>query len=282
MPAAHRADAGDARDSKPFSDPDWLYEIKWDGYRVAGGRPRRQGELWTRNLKDAETYFPNLLTPPTWIDAHEAIVDGEVVALDDEGRPDFSLLQARLGDRRRAGRSSTRPSTCSTRRPVAAPASRSRIASGCSRASSGSTRASASRPTSTARGRRSTRPPAAAASRASSPSSAGRATSPAGGRPPGSSSRSGPSRSWSSAAGRRARATPATSGRWPSASTRTASCGSPARSGSGFTGATRKVLLAALGPLEVDAPPFDPPPPRDYRGRWGGDLAGSPGSVRSS
>ena len=47
--------------SKPFSDPDWLYEIKWDGFRVQavvdGGKVR----LWTRGLKDAETYFPRLL-----------------------------------------------------------------------------------------------------------------------------------------------------------------------------------------------------------------------------
>src|SRR6185369_13785126 len=44
--------------------------------------------------------------------------------------------------------------------------------------------------------------------------------------------------------------------------------------GSGFTAATRKRLLAAMEPLVSDAPPFDPPPPRDYRGRWGGDLSG--------
>ena len=83
--------------SKPFSDPDWLYEIKWDGFRVQavvnGGKVR----TWTRGLKDAETYFPRLLSPPSWIDAKQAIVDGEVVALDEDGRPDFSLLQTKLG-----------------------------------------------------------------------------------------------------------------------------------------------------------------------------------------
>ena len=42
--------------------------------------------------------------------------------------------------------------------------------------------------------------------------------------------------------------------------------------GSGFTGALRKDLLARLKPLAVDEPPFDPAPPKDYRGRWGGDL----------
>jgi len=81
----------------PFDDPDWLFEPKWDGYRVqavvAGGRVR----LWTRNRSDAAAYFPELAGPPHWIAAREAIVDGEVVALDAEGRPDFGLLQARLG-----------------------------------------------------------------------------------------------------------------------------------------------------------------------------------------
>ena len=54
-------------------------------------------ELFTRNGNSAETYFPRLLAPPTWIEAREAIVDGEVVALDEAGRPDFGLLQERLG-----------------------------------------------------------------------------------------------------------------------------------------------------------------------------------------
>ena len=81
----------------PFDGDDWLFEPKWDGYRVqaivAGGKVT----LRTRNRNDAGRYFPELLGPPTWLAAPEAIVDGEVVALDPEGRPDFGLLQARLG-----------------------------------------------------------------------------------------------------------------------------------------------------------------------------------------
>jgi bifunctional non-homologous end joining protein LigD len=86
--------------TKPFSDPDWLFEIKWDGYRVQAVVRDGKVKLWTRSLKDGETYFPKLLSPPTWIDAREAIVDGEVVALDEAGRPDFSLLQERISQRR--------------------------------------------------------------------------------------------------------------------------------------------------------------------------------------
>ncbi len=83
--------------TKPFRDEDWLFEVKWDGYRVEAVVRDGTVELFTRNGNRAEAYFPSLLTPPTWIDAREAIVDGEVVALDEAGRPDFGLLQERLG-----------------------------------------------------------------------------------------------------------------------------------------------------------------------------------------
>ena len=80
-----------------FDDDDWLYEVKWDGYRVqavvSGGKAR----IWTRNRVDAATYFPNLEGPAQWIDAEQAIVDGEVVAFDEAGRPSFSRLQEKTG-----------------------------------------------------------------------------------------------------------------------------------------------------------------------------------------
>ena len=84
----------------PFDNPDWLFEIKWDGFRVEaivdGGGVR----LWTRGEKDAaQSYFGPFLDPPTWIDARRAIVDGEVIALDERGEPDFALLQARIKGR---------------------------------------------------------------------------------------------------------------------------------------------------------------------------------------
>jgi bifunctional non-homologous end joining protein LigD len=80
-----------------FDDPDWLYEIKWDGYRVEAVVHPKGVRLWTRNHIDAATYFPDLAGPADWITAREAIGDGEVVAFDPDGRPDFSLLQDRTG-----------------------------------------------------------------------------------------------------------------------------------------------------------------------------------------
>jgi len=80
-----------------FDDPDWLYEIKWDGYRVEAVVHPKGVRLWTRNRIDAATYFPDLAGPADWIAAREAVVDGEVVAFDAKGRPDFSMLQDRTG-----------------------------------------------------------------------------------------------------------------------------------------------------------------------------------------
>jgi len=81
----------------PFDDEDWLFEPKWDGYRIQAIVSGGSVALRTRNRHDAGRLFPELLAKPTWLAAPEAIVDGEVVALDPEGRPDFGLLQARLG-----------------------------------------------------------------------------------------------------------------------------------------------------------------------------------------
>ena len=79
----------------PFSDPDWLFELKWDGYRVQAHVRDGRVALYTRRGLDAAEYFPELAGPPSWIDAREAILDGEVVALNDTGEPDFGELQAR-------------------------------------------------------------------------------------------------------------------------------------------------------------------------------------------
>jgi bifunctional non-homologous end joining protein LigD len=80
-----------------FDDPGWLFEVKWDGYRVEAVVRDGKARIWTRNRVDAATYFPDLAGRADWIEADEAVVDGEVVALDSEGRPSFSLLQDRTG-----------------------------------------------------------------------------------------------------------------------------------------------------------------------------------------
>ena len=79
-----------------FDSPDWLFEIKWDGYRVQAIVSDGAVKTFTRNGNDAAHYFPGLLSPVTWLGATSAVVDGEVVALDPDGAPSFELLQQRI------------------------------------------------------------------------------------------------------------------------------------------------------------------------------------------
>lgn len=73
--------------SAPLPDgPEWAYEVKWDGYRALGSAEwllsRRAKPLAFKSIRDALRELPS-----------ETIVDGEVVVLDEEGRPSFNLLQ---------------------------------------------------------------------------------------------------------------------------------------------------------------------------------------------
>ncbi len=83
----------------PFDSADWLFEIKWDGYRavafIDGGKVR----LVSRNQNELTARYPELKDMPQFIKAKNAIVDGEVVALDEEGKASFSLMQQRTGFR---------------------------------------------------------------------------------------------------------------------------------------------------------------------------------------
>ncbi|HSL77079.1 MAG TPA: non-homologous end-joining DNA ligase [Candidatus Limnocylindrales bacterium] len=87
----------------PFDDPDWTFEIKWDGFRVEAVIDRGRVRIWTRGQQDAAGYFGPFLEPADWIAADQAIVDGEVIALDDHGEPDFALLQSRIKGKGRGG-----------------------------------------------------------------------------------------------------------------------------------------------------------------------------------
>src|SRR5208337_5052567 len=84
---------------KGFDDPDWLFEIKWDGYRAVAFIEDGRVRLVSRSQNDLTAQFSELGTLPQFVKARRAILDGEIVALDDEGRPSFSLMQQRTGFR---------------------------------------------------------------------------------------------------------------------------------------------------------------------------------------
>jgi len=83
-----------------FDDPDWLFEIKWDGYRAIAFIENAQTRLVSRNQNDLTGRFPELAGLASDITAKTAILDGEIVALDETGRPSFSMIQQRTGFRR--------------------------------------------------------------------------------------------------------------------------------------------------------------------------------------
>ena len=82
---------------KPFDDKEWLYEIKWDGYRAVGFLDGKSLRLVSRNQNDLTKAYPELQEIRSEIKAQTAVLDGEIVALDEEGRPSFSLMQQRTG-----------------------------------------------------------------------------------------------------------------------------------------------------------------------------------------
>jgi bifunctional non-homologous end joining protein LigD len=83
----------------PFDGEDWLFEIKWDGYRAVAFIEGEKVRLVSRNQNDLTPRYPELRELPKFVEANDAILDGEVVALDEQGRPSFSLMQQRTGFR---------------------------------------------------------------------------------------------------------------------------------------------------------------------------------------
>ena len=81
----------------------WLYEVKWDGYRALAYKERGTVRLLSRKGNDLTRDYPEVAEAVTGIRAKTAVLDGEIVALDDQGRPSFQMLQHRatLGKNRR-------------------------------------------------------------------------------------------------------------------------------------------------------------------------------------
>lgn len=85
---------------KPFDNPKWLFEIKWDGVRTIA-YVRREGaesrvDLRSRGGHAVNHLYPEVVDALYGLPLPDAVLDGEIVALDDEGRSHFQLLQSRL------------------------------------------------------------------------------------------------------------------------------------------------------------------------------------------
>ncbi len=77
-------------------DERWAYEIKWDGIRAIAYSTPGTLRLQSRNLIDITERYPELARLNRALSSHSAILDGEIVALDEHGRPSFGALQQRM------------------------------------------------------------------------------------------------------------------------------------------------------------------------------------------
>ena len=77
---------------KAFDNADWIYEIKWDGYRAIAEISTNAVQLYSRNGNDFSQNY-HVITAALNNIKHSAILDGEIVVLDEKGFPDFQKIQ---------------------------------------------------------------------------------------------------------------------------------------------------------------------------------------------
>ncbi len=96
MPGGVRATLAELKE-KPFSDPNWIFEIKWDGVRAIAEIKDGKTTLWARSGRDVTREYPEFKDLAEKFRLKNALVDGEIVTLDEDGRSNFQKLQNRLG-----------------------------------------------------------------------------------------------------------------------------------------------------------------------------------------
>lgn len=77
---------------EPFDHPDWVFEVKWDGYRAVAEIRDGDVSLYSRNLIALNQKFFPIVDSLRKL-RFEAVLDGEIVVVDDRGHPDFQMLQ---------------------------------------------------------------------------------------------------------------------------------------------------------------------------------------------
>lgn len=76
----------------PFNSDDWLFEMKWDGYRAVASKHGDDLQLYSRNATDFRDHYPPVFEALRSI-THDVILDGEIVVVDSDGKPHFEALQ---------------------------------------------------------------------------------------------------------------------------------------------------------------------------------------------
>src|ERR1051326_1767403 len=90
VPAFHRLTMG--RAPAPFSHPDWLFELKWDGFRSLVRIEQGKCRLISRNGNEFKSFRTLNESLRDQLNAHSVVIDGEIVCLNDAGKPEFRDL----------------------------------------------------------------------------------------------------------------------------------------------------------------------------------------------
>src|SRR5205814_5263404 len=80
----------------PDNDAAYAYEFKWDGVRALVYVKDDETSIQSRNLLDVTAQYPEVARVGEKLAGRAAVLDGEIVALDDKGRPSFQRLQSRM------------------------------------------------------------------------------------------------------------------------------------------------------------------------------------------
>jgi bifunctional non-homologous end joining protein LigD len=88
------------RRSTPFDHPDWLFEIKFDGFRTIASVEHGRCQLYSRNGNEFRSFRSLNQSIAAELKDHSAVIDGDIVCLDDEGKPQFYDLLFRRGEPR--------------------------------------------------------------------------------------------------------------------------------------------------------------------------------------
>lgn len=84
----------------PFTSPDWLYELKHDGYRTMAGVQAGEVKLLTKSGTDCTKWYPEVVRALVSLPGGPHVLDGEACVLRDDGTSDFNLLQERARRRK--------------------------------------------------------------------------------------------------------------------------------------------------------------------------------------
>ncbi len=96
VPARNQAFMLATLEERPFSGKDWLFEIKYDGVRVLAERRGEAVRLFGRSHQDITPRYPELAAALRAQPVDRFLIDGEIVALDESGKPSFQRLQVRM------------------------------------------------------------------------------------------------------------------------------------------------------------------------------------------